>query len=252
MKLDQINAKVKGLPNMDFDQAKVMTNFIIENQIHNILELGFCHGVSTAYMAGAIDELNGGSITTIDLLTAKNADPNIESLLSSLDLQKYVTVYYEPTSYTWRLMKMLEENPEPRFDFCYLDGAHNWFVDGFAFFLIDRLLLPGGWIIFDDLDWTYASSPTAKNTARVKAMPQEERETAQVYQVYQLLVKPHPAYGDFMIKDGWGYARKKRSESGIVPTQEIKQEVIYQKEYVGMGAVVLKAMRKIKEKFKKN
>ena len=246
MKIDEISIKVKGLPNMDLAQAKVMTDFIIDNQIQNILELGFCHGVSTAYMAGALDELNQGSITTIDLLTTRNANPNIESLLTSLGLEKYVNVYYEPTSYTWRIMKMLEENPEPRFDFCYLDGAHTWFVDGFAFFLIDRLLLPGGWIIFDDLDWTYASSPTAKNTETVKAMPKEERETAQVGKVYELLVKPHPAYGDFMVKDGWGYARKIASESGVVKTQEVKQEIIYQKEYIGIGAVVLKILRKIK------
>jgi hypothetical protein len=50
-----------------------------------------------------------------------------------------VNYYFEPTSYTWRMMKMLEEDEGPRFDLCYLDGAHSWFVDGFAFFLIDRL-----------------------------------------------------------------------------------------------------------------
>ena len=38
-------------------------------------------------------------------------------------------------------MKMLEDDPEPRFDFCYIDGVHNWADDGFAFFLIDRLLV---------------------------------------------------------------------------------------------------------------
>jgi predicted O-methyltransferase YrrM len=245
MKIDEISKKVDGIPNMTPTQAKVMTSFVIENQIQNILELGFRHGVSTCYMAGALDELGRGSVTTIDLLPARNAKPNIESLLADFGLQKFVTVYYEPTSYTWRLMKMLEESSEPRFDFCYLDGAHSWFVDGFAFFLIDRLLFPGGWIVFDDLDWTYAVSPTLKETEKVKSMPQEEKETAQVRKIYELLVKSHPSYGDFTIKDGWAYARKLSSNSGVLKTQEVKKEIIYQKEYVGIGAVVLKIAKAI-------
>jgi len=245
VKIEEINRQVYGIPHMTPTQAKAITDFVIENQIHNILELGFRHGVSTCYMSGALDELGRGSITTIDRLSARNEDPNIESLLASLGLQKFVTVYYEPTSYTWRLMKMLEEDPEPRFDFCYLDGAHDWFVDGFAFFLIDRLLVPGGWIIFDDLDWTYASSNTLKNTERVKSMPQEERETAQVRKVYELLVKPHPSYGDFIVKDSWAYAHKASYDSGVVKNQQIKKEIIYQTKNIGIGAAVLELARKI-------
>ncbi len=248
MKIDEISQKVDGIPHMSLAQAKTMTSFVIEKQIQNILELGFRHGVSTCYMAGALDELGRGSITTIDLLWTRNAEPNIESLLASLGLQSFVTAYYEPTSYTWRLMKMLEENPEPRFDFCYLDGAHNWFVDGFAFFLIDRLLVPGGWIIFDDLDWIYASSPTLKETERIKSMPQEERETAQVRKVYELLVKPHPSYGEFFIQDDWAYAHKSSSDSGVVKAQEVKKEIIYQSTYVGIGGALLKMARKIAQR----
>jgi predicted O-methyltransferase YrrM len=209
MKIDEIIKRVDGIPHMTLAQAKAITNFILENKVQNILELGFRHGVSTCYMAGALDELGRGSITTIDLANARNAAPNVESLLTSLGLRDFVSVYYEPTSYTWRLMKMLEEGSTQKFDFCYLDGAHNWFVDGFAFFLVDRFLEPGGWIIFDDLDWSYALSPSMKNTEIVKSMPQDERELPQVRKVYELLVKNHPDYDSFMIKDGWAYARKK-------------------------------------------
>jgi predicted O-methyltransferase YrrM len=213
MKIDDIVKRVNGIPHMTLDQGQAMTNFILENKFQNILELGFRHGVSTCYMAGALDELGQGRITTIDLANARNATPNVESLLTSLGLRDFVTIHYEPTSYTWRLMKMLEEGSTEKFDFCYVDGAHNWFVDGFAFFLVDRFLAPGGWIIFDDLDWSYALSPSMRNTDIVKSMPQEEREIPQVRKVYELLVKHHPSYGDFTIKDGWAYARKKFNTS---------------------------------------
>ena len=212
MKIDQIRERVKSIPYMSVTQAETITDVILENRFQNILELGFGHGVSTCYIAGAVDDLGRGTITTIDSISAREAEPNIEHLLGSLGLAKYVAIFYEPTSYIWWLMKMLEERPSPRFDFCYIDGAHDWFADGFAFFLVDRLLKPGGLIIFDDLDWTYESSPTLKKTQRVKRMPQDEKSTPQIRKVYELLVKPHPAYGEFMEKGRWAYARKTSTE----------------------------------------
>lgn len=242
MKINEIKKLVNGIPHMEFSQAKQITGFILENKFQNILELGFQHGVSTCYIAGALDELGRGKITTIDLENARLAEPNIENLLNNLGLRKYVTVFYEPTSYIWRLMKMLEENPSPGFDFCYIDGAHTWFVDGFAFFLIDRFLLPGGYIVFDDLDWTYATSPALKDSDQVKNMPLDERTTPQIRKVYELLVKPHPSYNHFVIKDGWAYARKISIDSKTT-IPEIKTEVVYKN--VGIGTTVLKLAKKI-------
>ena len=240
MKVDEIRKTVAGVPHMEFSQAKTITNIILENQFQHILELGFLHGVSTCYMAGALDELGVGHITTIDLLSAREAKPNIDQLLGSLGLTSFVTALYEPTSYTWRLMKMLEDVPSPRFEFCYIDGAHNWFTDGFSFFLVDRLIKPGGLIVFDDLDWTYESSPSLKNSEKVRRMPQDEKSTPQIRKVYELLVKTNPAYSDFMEKDGWAYARKMSTDTKLL-SDEIRTEVIYQQ--VGLGAAILRILR---------
>lgn len=242
MKIDEIRKKVDGIPHMNFAQAKAMTDIILSRQYHNILELGFRHGVSTCYMAGALDELGDGNITTIDLLNAREAAPNVDQLLGSLGLAKYATVFYEPTSYTWRLMKMLEEDPSPRFDFCYLDGAHNWFTDGFAFFLVDRLLEPGGLIVFDDINWTYESSPALKNTELVKHMPMDEKSTPQIRKVFELLVTSHPSYGEFMETGDWAYAYKNAKDSKSVPG-ETRKHVVYQKQYVGLGGAILKILK---------
>lgn len=208
----EIKQIVGDTPHMNLEQANKMTDFIEQNNIKNILELGFAHGVSTTYMAAALKRINNdGRITTIDTVNAKKRNPNIKTFLEAIGEHERVKTYYEPTSYTWRLMKLIEENPTPKYDFCYLDGAHNWYVDGFAFFLVDKLLEPNGWIIFDDIHWTYESSPTMKNSDYVRNMPEDERTTPQVKKIFDLLVKTHPNYHNFKIENGWGYAQKKSS-----------------------------------------
>jgi predicted O-methyltransferase YrrM len=203
MNLSKVKEIVGELPYMSLKQARVITEFIQENNISSILELGFFHGVSTCYMAAALDEIGGGSLVTIDLLSAKKRQPNIEMLLEKCGYLDMVKFYYEPVSYNWRLMKLIEEN-NTTFDLCYLDGGHDWYNTGLAFFLVDKLLRPGGWIIFDDLDWTMEHL----NTQWALRKPLEERITPQVRKVWELLVKPHSNYRNFREQASWGYAQK--------------------------------------------
>jgi predicted O-methyltransferase YrrM len=201
------------LPRMGLRQAKRLTQLLTEHDLRDCLELGFSRGVSSCYIAAALQEMGGGSLVTIDLISAKDKRPNIEENLTRLALREFVTVHYEPVSYTWRLMRLLQEHPQPRFDFCYIDGAHTWAVDGLAFFLVERLLRPGGWILFDDMNWTFAKSQTLRDSESVKAMPADERELAQVRLIWDLLVKPHPGFDTFLEENGWAFARKRRDET---------------------------------------
>ena len=41
----------------------------------------------------------------------------------------------------------------------FLDGSHNFDIDGLAVVLAEKLLRPGGWLLLDDLDWTYEQNP---------------------------------------------------------------------------------------------
>lgn len=204
MDLMPVKRVVGDLPYMNLERANLLAEFIEKNNIRDILELGFFHGVSTCYMATTLQKLGGGSIVTIDLYSAKDRTPNIEELLEKCSCRDLVKVYYEPTSYNWRLMKLIEEN-ELTFDFCYLDGGHDWYNTGYAFFLVDKLLKPGGWLVFDDLDWTLEHV----HTKWALKKPLEERITPQVRQVWELLVKPHPSYTNFQEENGWAYAQKK-------------------------------------------
>jgi predicted O-methyltransferase YrrM len=147
--------------------------------------------VSASYIAASLKDNGSGQLTTIDLDSARERDPHIEELLEAAGLLDWVHPIYTPTSYTWELMHMLERQRQGEwlFDFAFIDGAHSWFVDGLAFFLVDKLLKPGAWILFDDLDWTYATSPTLRETDFVRSIPEDERTTPQIGKVFDLLVR---------------------------------------------------------------
>jgi predicted O-methyltransferase YrrM len=206
--LDSLATALAGIPHMTPEQGQAITDFICERELRHCLELGFAHGVGTAYITRAVQALGSGSVTAIDLEAARQRQPDIYTTLARAGLDPAaVEIYFEPSCYTWRLMKFLETGRAGTFDFIYLDGAHAWLPDGFAFLLGKRLLRPGGWILFDDLNWTF-ESPTLERFDFVRRMSVEERHTPQVRKIWDLLVRPDPQIDELIERDDWGFARK--------------------------------------------
>lgn len=175
--------------------GRLLYELVSREGVSDVLELGFANGTSTAYMAAALDEKKRGSIVTIDRPDALERHPDIHTVLGSLGLRPWVTPIVTPTSYTWELLKMLEANmtgAQTRrcFDFCFLDGSHTWETDGFAFLLVDRLLRLDRWIVFDDVAWSFETSPTLRRSERTRRMSPDERATQQIRKVVDLLVRP--------------------------------------------------------------
>lgn len=225
MEIEKTNEALEDVFGMNLKQAKIVDDLIKKNDFSNILELGFAHGKSSCFIASTLKEMGKGHLVTIDNLGAKEREPNIIELVDKLGLNEYVTYYFESVTYNWRLMKFIEENDGPIFDFCYIDGAHDWYNDGFAFILVDKLLKPGGIIVFDDYNWSFASSPTMKDTEYVKSMSKEEQECSQVKKVYDILVKNHPNYHNFKIlhKKQWAMAQKKEASDLPLKEDEVKE-----------------------------
>lgn len=213
MKFSVINDSIKHLFGVGEKNAKMLYDLIIEKQLYNILELGFAHGKSTCYMAAALDELKKGNITTIDIKIVMQNDPNIINLSKSLGLDKYISPIFSDISSNWELRKIIQQQSinnlcVPKYDFCFIDAFHSWEMAGFDFFLVDKLLVPGGWIIFDDLHWSFNASPSWSNSEKTKKMTPEYKETKQILDVYTYLVQQHPNYDNFRIDGNFGFAQK--------------------------------------------
>ena len=97
--IHDIKAVVRDTPYMTLEQAQRMTDFILTHGPKNILELGFAHGVSTCYMAGALQEAGGNRITSVDLDSSKDKSPNAEELLDRCNLADMVELIENLAAY---------------------------------------------------------------------------------------------------------------------------------------------------------
>jgi hypothetical protein len=76
---------------------------------------------------------------------------------------------------------------------------------------VDKRLRHDRWVLFDDLHWTLAASPSTK-TEKLHMLSEDELKTPQILQVFDLLVRAHPAYGEFVVTGSYGWAYKRPIE----------------------------------------
>ena len=210
--LDRIpyNAEMKGTSTVP-ERGLVIYEHVRRHKPLNILELGIGHGVGSCYIAAALHENQAGHLTCVDLVDASYA-PSAEELLKQANVDAFVSIYREKSSYTWFLKNRIEQRTspgsicEPEFDFCFIDGPKDWTIDGAAFFMVDKLLKEGGWIIFDDYGWVHDAQSLL-----------EDESQPHVEAIFRLLVTQHPNYGEFRV-DGnrWAWARKIHSDNRTI------------------------------------
>jgi predicted O-methyltransferase YrrM len=212
---DAVARAVAGVPFMAPEQGRIVYDHVRRSGARDVLELGTAHGVGAAYLAAA-----GAQVTTVDF-AGSAYDPAPEDVLARAGVADRVTIVREFSSYTWWLKERVAErsdaqgNVAPLYDFVYLDGAKNWTIDGLAVVLVEKLLRPGGWLLLDDLDWTYAQDPHREATDGIvhRELSQPERTQPHLRAVFELIVAQHPSFTELKVQDEWwGWARKAPGE----------------------------------------
>lgn len=219
MKFEEIVRHIGSVLYMPPERGKLIYEFILRTKPERALELGFAHGTSSCYIAAAMQENGRGHLLTIDNKFARERKPDINTLLHQTGLDDFVEPVFCNRSYTWELMKLLEKHTENGrtetvFDFVFIDGGHTWDSDGFSFLLTNRLLKPGGWVLFDDLLWTPS---TMQGETWVDEMPEEERNVAHIGKVLSMFGVPNAYYGNVEFDGTWAWAQKK---SGDTPPED--------------------------------
>jgi predicted O-methyltransferase YrrM len=217
VRFEEVAARVQGIPFMTPELGRRVYDHVVATRPGEVLELGTAHGVSAAYMAAALEANGEGRITTVDHGGAAY-DPAPQEVLERAGLAHRVTIVLAHSSYNWFLKEQVEQasdeagNTTPRYDFCYLDGAKNFNVDGVAVVLIEKLLRPGGWLLMDDLEWTYEDNPwivPSGDGHPLGPLSESERTEPHLRAVFELIVKQHPSFTQFRREDEWyGWAQK--------------------------------------------
>lgn len=192
------SSEVKHVPAQDPSYPFInrrAVEFVKLTNCRALAEIGVGRGQNARAMAEWVRERG-----TLDLFDYAD---QLEIARSSMQGEPFRHVRFHANSrlthdnYNWSLMKLLQQQSEPIWDYVYLDGAHTWTHDACAFFLIDRLLKPGGYIEFDDYFWSFSSSPTANPSTYPPVAGQytaEQIQTSHIGLVVDLLVKKHPGY----------------------------------------------------------
>ena len=202
---DEVARAIAGIPFMSPAQGRLVYDHVKRTDATDVLELGTAHGVGAAYMAAA-----GANVTTVDFAGA-SYDPSPEAVVAKAGVADRVAIVREYSSYTWWLKTQVETHSGPQYDFVYLDGAKNWTIDGLAVILIEKLLRPGGWLLMDDLEWTYAQDPGREATDGIvhRELSEPERTQPHLRAVFDLIVAQHPSFTELRREDEWwGWARK--------------------------------------------
>ena len=222
MTFETVAKVLEGVPFMSPESGRQVYDHLRETGADQVLELGTAHGVSAVYMAAALEANGHGRVTTVDFEGSGWADPSPEELVARAGLSHRVEIVRRYSSYTWFLKEKIKERTgdgvcEPLYDFCYLDGCKNWTIDGLAVFLVEKLLRPGGWLLMDDLGWSYGEQGSrdgreACDGIANRSMTAAELAEPHLMAIFELLVKQHPAFEDFRVeREWWGWARKRRT-----------------------------------------
>ncbi|WP_196771614.1 class I SAM-dependent methyltransferase [Mycobacterium colombiense] len=170
-------------------------NFIRQTDCRVIAEVGIYKGHTSLGLA----EFLGGE-GELHLFDYEDRVAEVERKIRAAgysNVRAFGSSYKLLDSYNWSLGKVLEANAEPLYDYVFIDGAHTWAVDALTSFLVDQLLKPGGYIDFDDYEWTLGNSPSLKPSSfplTGKLYTDEQITAKQVRMVIDLTVRRNPRY----------------------------------------------------------
>lgn len=189
-------------------------NCVLNSGARNCLELGTGYGSTTCIIAAALQERGGGRVTTVDIM--EHEPVGVTALARHMGLAELIEPVIEPAGYNWFLGEVIGRQTrragtpcEPCYDFCFLDGAHEWGPDALAVFLAAKLLQPSAWLVMDDLDFKLRGcQPRWKEVFADRS--QKELDAHQVAWVFERVVRQHPDFGMFAVSDAGrtGWARK--------------------------------------------
>ena len=131
--------------NVDKNEGAFLQELIQKYKPQRTIEVGFAYGISSLYICSALQNIPGARHTIID--------PGQGSCFNNVGIANLKRAgidffdFYEENS-DIALPRMLSEGKN--FDFGFIDGNHLFEYTLIDFFYINRMMKPGGIVVFDD------------------------------------------------------------------------------------------------------
>ena len=232
MNFQEIHSQISHLPFIDAKNARILFDFIRENNLKNVLELGIAHGKSSCYIAAALENIENSSLTCVDLLAvADHFQPSAEQLFEKFGFN--VDVHRMESGYNWFLHDEIKKQTDgnkackPKYDLIIIDGPKNWTIDTSSFFLCEKLLNQNGWIVWDDYHWTYAKANESRDSTdgiTHRQLSEQELTTPHIKEIFELCVLQHPQFGNFRVYEDsdWAWAQKSNATTKTIAYKSTK------------------------------
>jgi predicted O-methyltransferase YrrM len=147
------------------DAIEVLQRLKAERHSLVAAEIGVGIGASTVEFLGVM-----GGVGTLHLFDFDDVLGELVEDLRQLDVSHGVDIIPHGNgrerfnSYAWKLATLAaaharEGETLELFDFVYLDGAHAFHHDAPACLVLKRMVRPAGYLVFDDMYWTFKKSP---------------------------------------------------------------------------------------------
>lgn len=183
-------------------RGRALAEFCAEHGIRSFCEIGCNVGSTSKLVAEALPP--SAEMHLFDIQS--NIDrtrPLVDQVPDKPKVHYYGNTLKLRDNYCWTLTNMVKEG-KPRFDYVYIDGAHDLTIDALAFFLLDRLLEVGGHIEFDDYEWTFGSSRTMSSHKWTREWyTPEQIDTPQIGMLVDSLVRTDERYEEVLKDRVW-------------------------------------------------
>jgi|HubBroStandDraft_1064217.scaffolds.fasta_scaffold00503_7 predicted O-methyltransferase YrrM len=214
---------LKRIPHFSVRDWDFLFKFVADWKPSRCLDIGFGQGASVACIASALRAFgcDNARVMGIEVEAAQKHSSSVHELLTGLGLIENVTIRYEKHSSNWAFIDLLESTPDPSFDLININSPRTWYAMGLAASVAAVLLSPGGWLILNGVNFTFASS-TRRNERWVRKMPANEQTTMQVDKVFNLLIKHNPSFGTLRSYNKCYFAR--RCSTGMVKIKPMEHD----------------------------
>ena len=182
-----------------------------------VAEIGIGCGATSLQVLNLLDEDDEYFVFDYET-TIKKFSEDLKKLTSQnlMDIKCKVLGLYnsnkEWDSYNWNLsnlvLSMRDKKLDGILDVVYLDGAHTFLHDGLAVCLLKELVKKGGFLILDDLFWTYSTSKWGQRYGTSR-LTQQQMDDKQILRVQEIFLTHDPNFIKLSKDTAWrGVFRK--------------------------------------------